>query len=64
MKKSELITLLNKHDGDYDIVVLQNYNWYFPIEVQLFKEEGIEYLEIDCHWKQSIMGNTSKGDIM
>ena len=52
MKKSELIALLNKHNGDYDIVVLQNYNWYFPIEVQLFKEEGIEYLEIACHWKQ------------
>lgn len=50
MKVKELINQLKQYDKDLDVVIFTAGDWYSPEAMQIWKEEGKEFLEIGCGW--------------
>lgn len=50
MKVKDLINKLNQYDKDLDVVVFTAGDTYIPDVLQIWKEDGKEFLEIGCGW--------------
>ena len=50
MKVKELINQLKQYDKDLDVIVFTAGDLYIPDVLQIWKEDGKEFLEIGCGW--------------